>query len=265
MKNINPDEAFIAGLIMEIGLLIFLDLFIKKEEPGNILQMEPLEDLLSWERDKYGVDHRQIGEIALAFWKFPQNIINSQKVFTLASSPQEITPMTKLCELARSFSGVLYLENKEFHSLYEEAERSLGMKQDMISDILIATFDQVEEIASNLNVELNKDKDLMSVMEKANYALSLISEKLSGKENISSQKTLPSFDSLQEKETVSFTLQAVAHEIRNPLLAVGGFAKKLSKSIAPGTEGNKYISIILEEAERLEKVLADMTEGKDHK
>ena len=54
------------------------------------------------------------------------------------------------------------------------------------------------------------------------------------------------------------TLQAVAHEIRNPLLAVGGFARKLAASLDPGTKGGEYVKIILEEASRLEKALYEM-------
>jgi nitrogen-specific signal transduction histidine kinase len=62
---------------------------------------------------------------------------------------------------------------------------------------------------------------------------------------------------------VEHTLQAVAHEIRNPLLAVGGFARRLAAAVDPATEGGEYVRIILKEASRLEKVLVEMTGQKD--
>jgi hypothetical protein len=43
------------------------------------------------------------------------------------------------------------------------------------------------------------------------------------------------------------------------LLAVGGFARKLSGSFEADSKGGQYLKILLEEAERLEKVLSEMT------
>ncbi len=69
--NCSPEEAFVAGLTLEIGLLIMFDLFIK----GKINHMPepyPIENLLAWEKEQFGVDHREIGELALRYWKFPE-------------------------------------------------------------------------------------------------------------------------------------------------------------------------------------------------
>jgi two-component system NtrC family sensor kinase len=49
----------------------------------------------------------------------------------------------------------------------------------------------------------------------------------------------------------------VAHEIRNPLTAVGGFARRLYK-ISTGPKEKEYAGIMLEEVDRLEKVLKDV-------
>jgi two-component system NtrC family sensor kinase len=49
----------------------------------------------------------------------------------------------------------------------------------------------------------------------------------------------------------------VAHEIRNPLTAVGGFARRLNK-VATGTKEREYAEIMLVEVDRLEKILRDI-------
>ena len=46
-----------------------------------------------------------------------------------------------------------------------------------------------------------------------------------------------------------------AHEIRNPLMAMGGFAKVLIKDESIDPPGREKIQIILEEAQRLDRLL----------
>jgi len=265
LKNCYPEEAFVAGLIMEIGLLILFDLRIKWDTEVPPIRLEPLEELLTWERDRYGIDHRQVGEAALRVWKFPKIIVQCQLLYGQAALSQDAPLLAKIYELSREFSRLISQEPAGFHALFKEGERFLGLHRDVINDILLATFDEVQDIADNLNVELNQERDLMEIMEKANKALSQISEKMSAYQEITNHVSLPSFDSLEERgDIVEDTLQAVAHEIRNPLLAVGGFARKLAASFDPASRGGKYVKIILEEASRLEKALSEMTRKDGH-
>lgn len=49
----------------------------------------------------------------------------------------------------------------------------------------------------------------------------------------------------------------VAHEIRNPLIAVGGFARQLHEALDADDPKREYTSIILEEVTRLEQILRE--------
>ncbi len=50
---------------------------------------------------------------------------------------------------------------------------------------------------------------------------------------------------------------SVAHEIRNPLIAVGGFARQLHEELDAGDPKREYTGIILEEVTRLEQILRE--------
>ena len=54
--------------------------------------------------------------------------------------------------------------------------------------------------------------------------------------------------------------QLVAHQIRNPVFAIGGFAHRLFRKLPPGSENQHYAEIIIKEAERLEHLVKEMVE-----
>ena len=171
------------------------------------LKLEPLEDLLRWETEKYGVNHRQIGEAALTHWKFPEPIILCQTTYKKRSGPQGLHPLARLYEQARVLYRIITPSSEAFHLPFEEAQRSFGL-------------DQVQDIANDLSVEMKREKDLIEIIEKANLALSRMSEKLFNAEGVSRPNALPSFESIHDdRKTALWTLQAVVHEIRNPLLS----------------------------------------------
>lgn len=52
--------------------------------------------------------------------------------------------------------------------------------------------------------------------------------------------------------------QGVAHEVRNPVMSIGGFARRLKQQLSPGDSAHKYVEIILKELARLEKMVQDV-------
>jgi signal transduction histidine kinase len=52
--------------------------------------------------------------------------------------------------------------------------------------------------------------------------------------------------------------QGIAHEVRNPVMSIGGFALRLKQRLPAGDPGYKYIEIILEELARLEQMVQDV-------
>jgi HD-like signal output (HDOD) protein len=262
LRTCNPEEAFVAGLTLEIGLLVLFDILIKGKNGEIPEDPNSLERTLSMEREQYGIDHRQVGEAALRFWKFPEGIVTCQMSSGIAAKGKPISPLAGVCDLACRFMRILFQGVGDFSALFREGDRYADLDSEVINEILLSTFLEVEEIARSLKLELDREKDLVRIMERANSALSRISEKVSESKHSDSSR-LPSFENLdREGGSVDQTLQAVAHEIRNPLLAVGGFAKRLASVLDPSSDSGKYAHVILQEAMRLEQALARITSTK---
>lgn len=255
----NPEEAFVAGLTLGVGFLIFFNMFIKGSGEKIGHELDSFEKLLEWEQTKFGVNHRQIGAAALRHWKFPDSIIECQEGFLRLPG---CSPLSTICELARNMSVSLLGRSKDFHDLFRDAKDWFGLGESTINAVILSVFQEVDAIAESLKIEMNKEKDLFDLMEKANRALSGISEKISLMKLQGDSVEPPSFETIKGEQggqdVVTHTLQAVAHEIRNPLVAVAGFARKLSTTLDPESKGGKYAQIILQEAQRLEEALSQM-------
>ena len=55
-------------------------------------------------------------------------------------------------------------------------------------------------------------------------------------------------------------VQAVAHEVRNPIMSIGGFAARMKDGLDKNHKFRKYLDIILQETSRLEKLVQDVRE-----
>ncbi len=258
LKTCNSEEAFVAALIMEIGLLVFFDLFIKGSPEEIDFSLDPLEDLLKWEKERYGSDHRKIGEAVLDYWHFPGHIILCQHASSDSLTSEDNNPLVRICQLASLLSRIVSSDSEGFNAPYQVAEKFFGLDRSVINDILLTTFDQVDDIAESLRVDMNREKDLLRIVEKANVTLSRISEKISLDQHVQEKNILPSLDSLRDTLDSVSTLQAVAHEIRNPLTVIGGFARRLATSVESDSAGSRYANIILDEVERVEVFLTEM-------
>ena len=108
IRTCNPEEAFIAGLTLEIGLLVFVDLFIKDKDEQAHFDQNAFESLLSWERERYGTDHREIGEIALRYWRFPDSIVACQRPLEKPPEDRGEDSLLQVCETARTLSSLMF-------------------------------------------------------------------------------------------------------------------------------------------------------------
>jgi signal transduction histidine kinase len=200
----------------------------------------------------------------LRFWKFPEPIVLCQRACRDASGFQGPSALVDVCELARILSRMLSRAPETFYAPYEQAKRQMGLEESVVNDIMVRTFEQVQDLADSLRVEMHQQKDLLEIMEKANQVLCRISEEIFRPRRSLGTDSPPTFDTLRRGRVDRVdTLRAVAHEIRNPLLAVGGFARRLSASLAPDSSERRYAQIILEEALRLENALSKMTSNRE--
>jgi two-component system NtrC family sensor kinase len=134
---------------------------------------------------------------------------------------------------------------------------SKGMRKvtagDLAQRVSFSSADEMGQLAGTFNTmtrELSSSRDKMADWTKAlEEGIAKKTEELKRSQNKLIQA--------EKLASLGRLTADVAHEIRNPLTAVGGFARRLFK-IATAPKEKEYAAIMLEEVDRLEKILKDV-------
>jgi HD-like signal output (HDOD) protein len=262
LKTGDAEEAFTAGFTLEIGLLALLHAFADLNETANV-PWYPLPRLLEWEKERYGVDHREIGELILSHWKFPASFILCQKLTSLTRRVDDLLPLVKVCAMASQLSAFICEPGANLPEVFDTLEVRFKLPKPLIHEVVAGTLQRVDELAQTFELEVDSKRDTDALMEKARVVLEQLSGKLP-EQQPPSDTGLPSPDALQSlgdgSNAVRHTLETVEHEIRDPLTAVGGLIRRLAKTIDPASDQGKYVQVILAETERLEQALKGLAE-----
>jgi HD-like signal output (HDOD) protein len=261
-ESAGEEEAFVGGLILEMGMLLLFQICpesLKGAFPGGNVS---LGETIDWERENLGMDHRAVGRLVLQRWQFPESLVEAQRFHGPEALEQSRPPLVRVLELARSACQLFFGKRTDFE-LIQRTAASIETSAEQVSEILCRTFFQVEQAAEMLRLQPSTDRDIMEALGKANRALARINESLQSNvekfvklvtENEASDNWCLSEALVDKKKAVENVLDAVAHEIRNPLMAIGGFAQRLARNVEAKSDLLKYAGIIIQESSRLEQV-----------
>jgi len=148
-----PDEAFLAGLIHDIGLVAVMQCQSKKL-PEIVAQAKAGIPFWKAEEAVVGADHQSIGMALAARWKFPRSF---QYVTGYHHKPTELAKENRLLAVVSHISDVICSQQ------HLGLEMTVGEAE--ISDELLTeaglTREQVDEIADNLEEELDVVRTLI--------------------------------------------------------------------------------------------------------
>jgi hypothetical protein len=93
-------------------------------------------------------------------------------------------------------------------------------------------------------------------MEKANKALSMMSERMIQFSQAGPRQTPPATSGLRPHECGNMEeLRAAVHKTRDPLNAIAVFARKLEKKLSPDSDEGRYVRVIVQASSKLESAL----------
>jgi len=272
-ENINfesPDEAFVAGLLHDIGMLI-LEASFPEEFAKMWHRIESGEGLINIELEIWGTDHPRVGQFLLQQWNLPENICsavgNHHQVFHDGEGDKNIA-LDKIVNLGNMISKFrinsmsppepTYLENKRILA------QALNISHAKLADIEKNLISDVVRESGFLEIEIGNMEDILHDANQMLYRQYVIAEDLL-RENMEMQQRFAenqagstADESVRELiATFSQFIAEVGQLMNNQAMSADSIpfrgeiqsaSENLKKIIS---EGTATISYILDEMKRL--------------
>ena len=110
--------------------------------------------------------------------------------------------------------------------------------------------------------DITERKQAEEALRKAHNQLQKFSSELEKKVQERTEELTQKNNQLVEAERLAALgkmANRVAHELRNPLTAVGGFARRINEKTAVGDPNKKYLQMIVEEVVTMESKVSEIT------
>jgi HD-like signal output (HDOD) protein len=179
------DEAFLAGLLQGLGVLVFL----KQLGPtyANLLSqvIEAELDLPHLEREMLGFDHIKLTESLLTNWNMPKQLVEA------IASQHDPRALAKEHRLNRPLSRVLHLANlttelvgrhhlSVLPDLLEAGAAYCRMDKAKLHDLIISLQPKVSQLAEVLSIDVNGGVDYTEILINAHEQMSELTESAFG-------------------------------------------------------------------------------------
>jgi HD-like signal output (HDOD) protein len=164
-KSVNPDTAFAAGLLADLGMLVMAQLETERyieiaEEPDHTM------GLVKAEREVFGYDHIAVGQRLLERWELPEELIDA------VGSHHTYLPLSPMLNqillAANLMTEVLWNPACAYmQPLQQVLNRRLGLEIDELITLALETEESINESLEIFGVQFNEKINLEEVEQQA--------------------------------------------------------------------------------------------------
>ncbi len=174
--GIQPDEAFLVGLVQDIGALALVEALgrrygqIWQASRGNHVRLSELE------REQLGAIHPEVSQLLASHWNFPRAL---QEAALRSHEPPARPPEPLDLQACVYLSGPVadvWTGPRPADAIGGaiDAARQVGLDRDAVSSVLARVGTLIPEVAAELQVTLASEARRVQVLAEARAALALV-------------------------------------------------------------------------------------------
>lgn len=153
----NAEEAYLAGLMHDIGQLIFVN-YSQKEYSSMVRSHTSNDSLLASELEKYNITHDELGAKLLQLWGVPD--VMSDAIKYHHASAEDILEAHQLVKII-NLSNKLTTSDRLSSALEIDYEHRLfDLSDSVLMDVLSKATAEVEKVALSLGIDIGESEDV---------------------------------------------------------------------------------------------------------
>lgn len=179
----SGDEAFIAGLLQDIGILVLLR---ELGEPYAKFLTGVIDEkchLASLEQDTLGFDHIQLSAALLSRWQLPERLVAA------IAAPKKLARLSRMMPAEGDLPQILHLAEMLMElvgqrrlnvlvDLLEAGKVYRGMTKSNLATLVGGLQPQVDQLAEGLSLELSEERDYIQILRDANEQMAAVGEQI---------------------------------------------------------------------------------------
>ena len=264
----SSEEAFIAGLLHDIGSLIFLHHYPEGYKKILDSKMKGAVDVLAAEQKVFGTDHCEIGYHLASRWRLPDFIGEAIKNHHLPVDPKASSPIPGIVHLASLMTDqgatahVMDLETRM--PAIVDAAAALGLSKEQVDTVSVSLMSAAVAVAAHLEIDIGDTEEILARANKEIWSAYLMVENLFRERQELNQKLLEQERAKGAYEAKAVAMATLSHYINNATMAISGRSQllrvKAPKKGCPdaGAELQNALDVIDRAVNKIVAVLAEM-------
>jgi len=246
----DTEEAFIAGLLHDIGLVFFLHHF-----PNDYMEVirnyEKYPSLMKAEKEILGIDHAEIGRLLAEKWNFPAGLCDAIGQHHQVANSIESTQTVHFVQLSRLISKPI-IDNRPQNMEHRVGSIAqlcelIHVDRMKVHDISSSLLAETLETAEHLGIDIGDPADVLTRANKELFNSYLTIENLFRERQDLSQQILVEERRAAVLETKNIAIATLSHYINNAAMAISGRGQLIKMLIKNDT--------VIDKDEKLEPIV----------
>ncbi len=262
------EEAFIAGLLHDIGTMFFLyrhpdqyrKIFKKQTKASNLLEAEV---------EIFGIDHCEVGYHLATKWRLPEQIADGIKYHHSPGAPEDhpITNILRLASLLTTDTADGFeADVEERLARVNQVAGCLSLSKDDVDVISFSLLSWTATVAEYLGVDIGDLEEMLTRANREIWHTYLMVENLFKERQELTRRLLKEERSRGALESKNIAIATLSHYLNNAAMAVYGRSQLMRMQIDKGKEQKliKDLPSALDVIDRsIKKIVAVLAEIRD--
>jgi len=230
-----PEDAFTCGLLLDIGLLYFLDHYVD-DYRTVIRNARQYGSLLQAEKQKFGITHEEVGQLIAEKWRLPEHLISAIGNHHIHGS-QARKNLDDIVRLAVVLGRDIIMDHENLD--YEEKitkitfmAKRLGVDEQQLGDISGAIIRDSLSFAKAINIEVEDFETILVRSNKEIFCTYMSLQRLFQERQELTSRLLNEERERGILEAKQVATSTLAHYINNAAMEVSGHSQILRMSLS---------------------------------